>query len=271
MPKIPDTVTQDVKARRMDDTLNDIPEMVRESDCFPIDRRREHRRRDDFPVMLGHELRNLLAPVAAAVQVLALHQATPASAQAQRALGVLARQVTHMARVVDDILAAARIYNGQLELKKAPLELGAVISSAVNTIRPLIDQRRQELTMTLPSEPLPMHADAERIAQVVSNLLSNASKYTQERGEIALSLERGEGVAVVTVSDRGTGISADFLPRVFDLFAQEDRSLARAQGGLGVGLALVRRLVELHGGTVHASSPGLGRGSAFVVRLPIGD
>ena len=249
----------------------EVTELVQarhKSEAFAIELQRETQRKDEFLAMLGHELRNPLAPIAAAVHVLELHRGEPQNEQALRALDVLARQVTQMTRVVDDLLDAARIRHGKLELKKTQLDLRAVISSAVDAIRPMIDERRQELTVAVPSGPLPFYADADRLGQVVSNLLSNASKYTEERGRIALSLDHRAGGAVITVRDWGTGISAELLPRVFDLFTQEDRSLARAQGGLGVGLALVRRLVELHGGTVHAASPGLGQGSEFTICLP---
>ena len=271
MPDTRDCVANDINACGHEGAPDDASRRMRESGCFTIEGKRLLQRKDNLIAMLGHELRDPLAAISAAMRVLMAHRAAFTSDQAQRALKVLDRQVTQMASVVDDLLDATRVRHGKLEIERAPLDLRAVIAGAVDAVRPLIDKRRQELSVTVPSEPLPLHADAARLAQVVANLLGNSSKYTQERGKIALSLERGSGEAIITVRDWGAGISADFLPRIFDLFTQDDRSFAHAQGGLGVGLALVRQIVELHGGTVHASSPGPGMGSRFVVYLPLRD
>jgi PAS domain S-box-containing protein len=225
------------------------------------------RRKDEFLAMLSHELRNPLAPLANAAHV--LETAGRDEVACRRAAGVIGRQVQHLARLVDDLLDVARVTRGKVELRKEPVELAAVLRRAVETSRPLLDARRHELALSLPAAPVPLEADPTRLAQVVSNLLNNAAKYTPEGGHIWLAGEGAGGQAVVRVRDDGGGIPPEFLPRAFDLFAQGDRSPARAEGGLGIGLSLVRSLVELHGGTVEAASDGPGRGSEFVVRLPL--
>ena len=228
--------------------------------------REEARRKDEFLAMLAHELRNPLAPIRNSAQVLRLlGQADP---NLQRASDMIERQVAHLARMVDDLLDVSRITRGKVQLQKEPVELAPVLARAVETTRPLLDARRQELTVTLPPDPVVVEGDTTRLAQVVSNLLNNAAKYSEEGGHIRLTLERGLAQAVIRVRDHGLGIPADLLPRVFDLFTQGDRSLARSEGGLGIGLTLVKNLVEMHGGTVEAFSEGPGRGSEFVVLLP---
>jgi CheY-like chemotaxis protein/two-component sensor histidine kinase len=167
-------------------------------------------------------------------------------------------------------MEVARVTRGQIELRKQPVDLGAMLRSAVETSRPLIEAARHELTVSAPAEPVTIVADPVRLAQVIANLLNNAAKYTEEGGRIGLTARREGDQAIVSVRDSGIGIPVDVLPRVFDLFAQGDRTYQRAQGGLGIGLTLVRTLVELHGGTVTAKSEGLGRGSEFVVQLPLG-
>jgi CheY-like chemotaxis protein len=224
------------------------------------------RRKDQFLAMLAHELRNPLAPIRNAAQVLrALGASDP---DRQGPADRIERQVTHLARLVDDLLDVSRFTEGKIKLTKAPVELAAVIARAVETSRPLIDARRHELTVSLPAEPIPVEADAMRLAQVVSNLLNNAAKYTEDGGRIRLTVERRPGEAVLRVRDNGMGIPAELLPHVFDLFTQGDRSLARSEGGLGIGLTLVKSLVELHGGAVAVHSEGPGKGSEFTVRLP---
>jgi PAS domain S-box-containing protein len=224
------------------------------------------RRKDEFLAMLAHELRNPLAPIRNAVHVLRL--LGPLDSNLQRVRDVIGRQVLHLSRLVDDLLDVSRITRGMVMLRRAPVELAAILARAVETSRPLLDARRQELSVRLPAESLRVEADATRLAQVVSNLLNNAAKFTAEGGHVWLTAERQGGEAVVRVRDDGVGIPAELLPKVFDLFTQGDRSLARSEGGLGVGLTLVRSLVELHGGRALARSEGPGMGSEFEVRLP---
>jgi CheY-like chemotaxis protein/two-component sensor histidine kinase len=173
-----------------------------------------------------------------------------------------------MNRLVDDLLDVARIARGKIELQKEVVELTTVVARAVETSRPLIDARKHDLTVSLPAEPVRLEADPARLAQVLINLLNNAAKYTEEGGRIWLTAERERCGVTLRVRDTGVGIPPEVLPHVFGLFTQEERSLARSQGGLGIGLSLVRGLVEMHGGSVEATSPGVGRGSEFTVRLP---
>jgi CheY-like chemotaxis protein/two-component sensor histidine kinase len=184
---------------------------------------------------------------------------------------MIERQVQQMVRLVDDLLDLSRISRGKTELRQERVELAAVLYSAVETSRPLIEQSGHELTVTLPPEPIPLDGDPTRLAQVFSNLLNNAAKYTAGAGHIWLTAERedGSGSVTVRVRDNGLGISEEMLPLIFEMFTQVDRSLERAQGGLGIGLTLVKRLVEMHGGTVEARSKGPNRGSEFAVRLPV--
>jgi two-component system CheB/CheR fusion protein len=224
------------------------------------------RRKDEFLAMLAHELRNPLAPIRNAVHIMKL--VAPADANLERARDVIDRQVQHLARLVDDLLDVSRITRGKIRLHREPVELAATLSRAVETSRPLLDARRHRLTVTLPPEPVLVEGDATRLAQVLANLLNNAAKYTGEDGAIGVRVEREGDEAVVRVRDNGSGIPAELLPRVFDLFTQGDRSLARSEGGLGIGLTLVKRLVEMHGGSVTGHSDGPGHGSEFVVRLP---
>jgi CheY-like chemotaxis protein/two-component sensor histidine kinase len=178
-------------------------------------------------------------------------------------------QVHHMARLLDDLLDVSRITHNKLELRKEQVELAAVVQTAVETSHPLIDNSQQELTVTLPPEALYLDADPVRLAQVFSNLLNNAAKYSEPGGHIRLTCERQGSDVVVSVKDDGMGIAADMLPHIFDIFAQTDRAVARSKGGLGIGLSLVRGLVDLHGGSVEARSDGPGKGSEFIVRLPV--
>jgi CheY-like chemotaxis protein len=181
------------------------------------------------------------------------------------------RQLQQLVRLIDDLLDVSRITRGKLILRKERADLATVLRNAVEISRPLIEAAGHELTVTLPNEPIPVDADVTRLAQVFSNLLNNAAKYTDRGGRVWLTVEREGSAAVVTVKDTGVGIPAEHLPHVFEMFAQVDRSLERSQGGLGLGLAVVRRLVELHGGKVAAHSEGPDKGSAFVVRLPVSD
>src|SRR5258706_9289122 len=223
------------------------------------------RHMNDFLAMLSHELRNLLGPI---VNALALMRKQAGQTHTELET-LIERQVAHLTRMVDDLLDVSRITSGKVVLKKEMLDLNGVVARAVESCRTLIDGRKQELQLRLPDDALPVDADATRLSQVIVNLLTNAAKYTPEGGVIAVSVSRDNADAVVRVRDTGIGISAALLPRVFDLFVQDERALPRAGGGLGIGLTLVKRLIELHGGAVDASSEGAGRGSEFVIRLPL--
>src|ERR1700722_10480752 len=181
---------------------------------------------------------------------------------------IIERQVGQLARIVDELLEVSRITTGRIQLHQERIAVGVVVENAVATVRSLIDQRKHELTVSLPTQAIWLHADASRLEQVVVNLLTNAAKYTDPGGHVWVTVQQEGEEAVLRVRDSGVGIAPEFLPRIFELFTQAERSLDRSQGGLGIGLALVRRLVEMHGGTVAASS-ALGQGSEFVVRLPV--
>ena len=228
--------------------------------------RKADQHKNEFLAILGHELRNPLASLRNAVEIVRLQPADTSARQ--QVLDLMERQVKHMNRLVEDLLDISRISRGKIQLRKEPLDLAFVVRSLVDTNRPLIAGRRQELSVSLPAEPLRLEADPARLAQIVTNLLTNAAKYTDEGGHISLTVERAGAEAVVKVRDTGVGIPAEMLPKVFDLFVQVDGSMEHSQGGLGIGLNLVRRLVELHGGRVEARSEGPGRGSEFSVRLP---
>jgi signal transduction histidine kinase/DNA-binding response OmpR family regulator len=225
-----------------------------------------NRRKDEFLAMLSHELRNPLAPIRTAAEV--IRRVAPPDPTLRLARDVIDRQVAHLVRLVDELLDVSRISEGKIALKKESIELGQVIKHSIETARPLIDSRKQKLVISLPFMPVRMHGDYARLAQVIGNLLTNASKYTQEGGRIEVSASASGGEAVIVVRDNGTGIDTRLLPRVFELFVQGERSLDRSQGGLGVGLTLVQRIVELHQGRVEATSDGAGRGSEFRVILP---
>ena len=224
------------------------------------------RRKDEFLAMLGHELRNPLAPIQAAAKLLRMdHLATTHHA---RALDLVDRQVEHLVRLIDDLLDVSRITRGAITLRRERVNLADIVGRAIETNRPLIDAKRHELIVQVPSHSVYVDGDVTRLTQVVGNLVHNAAKYTDEGGEIRVSVEAGPGEAVIRVKDTGIGIPSDMLSRVFDLFTQVERPLNRKQGGLGVGLAMVQRLVEMHGGSVAAHSDGIGRGTEIVVRLP---
>jgi CheY-like chemotaxis protein len=223
-------------------------------------------RKDEFLAMLGHELRNPLAPICNAVQL--LRGLGPPDPQRDELRDVIDRQLNKLTRLVDDLLDVSRITTGKIRLQIQVLDAADAARSAVETSRPVIEARRHTLEVALPDAPIRLNGDIARLSQVLSNLLNNAAKYTEVGGRIWLSLEREGNDAVFRVRDTGSGIAPDVLPRVFDLFTQADQSLDRAQGGLGIGLTLVRRLIETHGGNVQAFSAGLGQGSEFIVRLP---
>ena len=229
--------------------------------------READRRKDEFLATMAHELRNPLAPIRNGLQIMRLTGTSGAAAEQVRTM--MERQLTQLMRLVDDLLDVSRITRGRVELRKEWVELAAVMQSAVETSRPLIEAARHELSVTLPPEPIHLDADLTRLAQVFSNLLNNAAKYTEQGGHIWLTAERHGGEVVVKVRDSGLGIPADMLPKIFEMFTQVDHNQERAQGGLGIGLSLVQRLVEMHEGSVEAHSEGPGRGSEFTVRLPV--
>jgi PAS domain S-box-containing protein len=225
-----------------------------------------NQRKDQFIALLAHELRNPLAPLRNGLQVIRL-AGTDASAVAQ-ARDMMDRQLGHMVRLIDDLLDISRVSQNKMELRRSRVLLKDVISSAVETARPAIEEAGHEFTISLPPEPVYLDADLTRLAQVFSNLLNNSAKYTERGGRILLAAERQGSEVIVSVRDTGLGIPANDLPRIFDMFSQVDRSIERSTGGLGIGLALVKGLVEMHGGTVTAMSAGQGKGSTFTVKLP---
>lgn len=225
------------------------------------------RRKDEFLAMLAHELRNPLAPLRNTLEIMKREKS--AGELIAQVRSTLERQLAQLVRLVDDLLDVSRITRGNLDIRKDRIELAPVIHQSVEVCRPLADRARHALNVSLPPEPIHLFADPARMTQVFGNLLTNACKYTEPGGRISLSVERQGSDVVVAVKDTGVGIAPDKLDSVFDMFTQIDRTLERSQGGLGVGLTLVKRLVELHGGSVSARSEGTGRGSEFVVRLPV--
>ena len=229
--------------------------------------READRRKDEFLAMLAHELRNPLAPVRTALEVFrkrGLHDEI-----LERSMASAERQVTHMTRLVDDLLDVSRITRGKVEIKPTPVLLSDIVEGATQACESFITQRRHTLSVSMPAEPVMLNVDPTRMTQVVANLLHNAAKYTPEQGRLELSAQSNGGELVLRVRDNGVGLKPDMLSRVFDLFVQVDPTSDRAQGGLGLGLTLVRSLVEMHGGSVSAQSEGLARGSEFTVRLPL--
>jgi PAS domain S-box-containing protein len=224
---------------------------------------------NEFLAMLGHELRNPLAPIRNALDLMRINGGTDPTHEWARS--VIDRQVTQLSHLVDDLLDVSRITSGKIVLQREPIELNAAVLRAVDASRPYIDARKQTLQVNVSSEPVPVEADFTRLSQVVMNLLNNAAKYTPHGGQIRISVGREGQNAVVRVRDTGIGMSAELRAHAFDLFVQGDRSLDRAEGGLGIGLTLVKRLIELHGGSVEALSDGPGQGSEFVFRLPLLD
>jgi PAS domain S-box-containing protein len=227
--------------------------------------RQADRRKDEFLAMLGHELRNPLAPILTALELMKLRGVDMFT----RERSVIERQVRHVARLVDDMLDLARITRGKVSLEKQPVEVAVVVAKAIEIAEPLIAERGHRLHVAVPEAGLVVDADQVRLSQVFANLLTNAARYTEPGGEISVTAKHGPGEVVVDVKDSGMGLSPEFLPHVFDLFAQGPRTIDRSQGGLGLGLALVQSLVALHGGSVSAHSEGPGKGSCFSVRLPL--
>jgi signal transduction histidine kinase len=227
------------------------------------------RRMDEFLATLAHELRNPLAPLRTCLAVL---RAIPSSDRRfPGVLGMMERQMGLMVRLVDDLLDVARISRGKIELVRQPLELREVVDAALESCAPMIEAARHAVALKLTPQPVWVEADRARLVQVLGNLIGNAVKYTPDGGRITVELQAREGRAELGVTDTGVGLASDMLTRVFDMFVQIQDSASRSQGGLGLGLSLVRRLVEMHDGTVAAHSPGLGRGSTFVVTLPLRD
>ncbi len=227
--------------------------------------RRNSQRKDEFLAMLAHELRNPLAAIRNAV---ALGSDPADASEIEWAMEVINRQMRHLSRLIDDLLDMSRITQGKVQLRKEFLDAAAVLNSAVESVRPLMEERGHELTVALRPGTLHTEADPTRLEQIVVNLLSNAAKYTEKNGEISLRARREDDEVVIRVRDNGAGIPPEKLPQMFELFAQGDRTLARSEGGLGIGLTLVRSLAEMHGGRAEAYSEGIGKGSEFVVRLP---
>jgi len=226
-------------------------------------------RKDEFLATLAHELRNPLAPIRNSLQILKMPRVDAETVERSRE--IMERQVHHLVRLVDDLLDVSRVMRGKIELRRERIELATVVARAVETVQPLIDAQGHQLTIQVPTESLLIDADPVRMAQVVGNLLTNAAKYTEPGGRIWLKAERNDGTAVLSVRDSGIGIASDMLPRIFELFVQADHASTKAQGGLGIGLTLVKNLVEMHNGTIDARSEGLGKGSEFVLRLPLSE
>ncbi|MEJ7594143.1 MAG: ATP-binding protein [Planctomycetaceae bacterium] len=243
--------------KRMEEELRGRAEALVEAD----------RRKDEFLALLAHELRNPLAPIFNALTLLS--QENVAKPMQQELRSMMERQVRQLSRLVDDLLDVSRITRGKISLQKKLVEVRVIIEHAVETARPLIESRKHHLSVSVPAQPICVNGDPIRLQQVLSNILNNASKYGEERGRITLTSQQEGNEAVVRVRDTGIGIAPAMLPRIFDLFTQADQTLDRSLGGLGIGLTLVKRLVELHEGKVEAHSEGLGKGSEFVVRLPI--
>ena len=245
------------------DTLhNEIAERLRiEAQLKAADRHK-----DEFLAMLAHELRNPLAPIRNAVQIMRCKPIEDPQLAWTR--DVIERQLGQLARLVDDLLDVSRITRGKINITREPIELASIVNRAIETVQPLISERRHDLTIDIPVDPLRVEGDLARLTQALGNILANAAKYTEPQGRIGLQARAEEGSVRISVRDNGIGIPAEQLPRVFDLFTQVERASERSSGGLGIGLALVRKLVEMHGGSVTAHSDGPGAGSEFVVLLP---
>lgn len=253
------SMIEDVTERVADEAeLRQRIEALREAD----------HRKDEFLAMLAHELRNPLAPIRNALQLVRVISPSPGR-EVEKAHDIIERQVENLVRLVDDLLDVSRITTGKIKLQKEVVDLAGIVSRAIEGARPLIDGRRHSLEVAMSDDMPSVEGDSLRLAQVLWNLLNNAAKYTPEGGRIRLTVAREQDQVVVRVADTGMGIPAEMLPKVFNLFTQMERTLARSEGGLGIGLTLVRRLTEMHDGTVEAFSGGLGQGSEFVVRLPV--
>jgi signal transduction histidine kinase len=254
--------------RRAEDQLRQLNESLEHRVAERTEALRENdRRKDEFLATLAHELRNPLAPIRNAAHV--LHLKGPAEPEIQWAGQIIGRQVQQMTRMIDDLMDISRISRGKIVLRRSPVELAKVVLGAVETSRPLIDEHGHKLTVIMPSEPVTVDADEVRLTQVFMNLLTNAAKYSEKNGCIDVRAERQGSDVLVSVKDSGIGIPATKLRTIFEMFSQVEGALARSQGGLGIGLFLVKQLVEMHSGGIEARSEGAGKGSEFVVRLPI--
>jgi signal transduction histidine kinase len=255
----------DVCARYAADAIKAYLDIARlkqaESDLRELDQRK-----NEFLATLAHELRNPLAPLRNGLEVMRL--AGTDSKMAERARAMMERQLGQMVRLVDDLLDVSRVSHGKIELRREEVDLAAVLRNAIETSQPVMDERGHEFTADIPAAKITIHGDLARLAQVFSNLLNNAARYTPSGGRVSLEVKPLDREVAVTVRDNGLGISRDMLSRVFEIFTQVDRSIERTQGGLGIGLSIAKRLVEMHGGTIELASEGLGKGSAFTVRLP---
>jgi len=254
-----------IRAAAESERRNLLEKAHREREVLLADLESASRAKDEFLAMLGHELRNPLSPIVTALQLMRMREGGMRSKEEQ----IIERQVTHLVRLVDDLLDVSKITRGKVELKKETIDLADVVAEAVEMASVLFEQRRHELVIDVPRSGLRWHGDPVRIAQALANLLTNAARYTDPNGRIVITAAQDGDEIVIRVRDNGIGIAGDMLPRVFDMFAQVNRSSQRAEGGLGLGLTLVKSLVALHGGTVAAYSDGLGRGSEFVIRLPV--
>ena len=257
----------DGRAYRMIGSMRDISQMkalLAREQAARSDAERANRAKDEFLAMLGHELRNPLAPIVTGLQLVRLRGAPGLDNE----LTILERQAQHLIRLVDDLLDISRIAHAKIDLKRERLEIATIIAVAIETASPLIEGRRHALRVNAPSRGLEVSADRARLAQAISNLLNNAAKYTEPGGQLTVSAEREGDWIAISVRDSGMGITREMLPDVFNMFVQERQALDRSQGGLGLGLSIVRSLVELHGGRVEAHSEGRGRGSQFTIRVP---
>lgn len=257
----------DERQQALEDSNRKLHQESEERKNAEISLRLADKHKDEFLATLAHELRNPLAPMVNALGLMRSPNATKeTTCQAQE---IMQRQLSHMIRLVDDLLDVSRISRGKLTVRREPIELAKVLESAVDTVRPLLEREQQSLSIDIPERPIFMQADPVRLSQVFANLLNNASRYTQTGGRVALAARVAGNAAEVTVADNGKGIAEEDLAGIFAMFAQDQDAGQRVQAGLGVGLALAKRLVELHGGSIEAASPGAGKGSTFTVRLPV--
>jgi len=224
-------------------------------------------RKDDFLATLAHELRNPLAPICNALEILRLSTQNPQSVERGREM--MQRQVQYMIRLIDDLLDISRITRGKIQLRKENIDVESIVQNAIEGSQPAIDGGQHQLSVALPTDRVVIHVDGTRLTQVLINLINNAAKFMEPRGEIWLNVETDADEVTFRVRDRGIGIAPEVLPNIFQIFGQQDRNRDRSQGGLGIGLSLVRALVEMHGGRAEARSEGLGKGSEFIVTLPV--
>jgi signal transduction histidine kinase/PAS domain-containing protein len=245
-----------IERKKADDALKQSKIALTEAD----------RRKDEFIATLAHELRNPLAPIRNALHIM---RKAPGKERTEQLREMMDRQVTHLVRLIDDLLDVSRISQGKIILRRQRITLQDAVQSATEASKPLIEENKHRLSLNMPEEPLWLHADLTRVAQIIGNLLNNAAKYTPEGGSITVSAHRDDAYAVLAVSDTGVGIPAEMLPKVFDLFTQVDRTLERSHGGLGIGLALVKQLIGMHGGRIEVTSAGAEQGSTFTIHLPL--